>query len=90
MKADFFTREIMSIEILSRFFLWCGLVNYGILIVWFLAFVLARDWIYGIHSKFYPISSEQFNAANYAGIAFYKILILVFNIVPYIVLRIIV
>jgi hypothetical protein len=77
----------VSIEILSRFFLWCGVINYVILIVWFLAFVLARDWIYGIHSKFFRISAEQFNAANYAGISFYKILILVFNVVPYIVLR---
>jgi hypothetical protein len=49
--------------------------------------MLARDWIYGLHSKWYPISPEQFNAVNYAGIAFYKILVLVFNLVPYIVLR---
>jgi hypothetical protein len=54
-----------------------------------LVFVLARDWIYGMHSKWYPISSEQFNAINYAGIAFYKILVLVFILVPYIALRII-
>lgn len=64
-------------------------INYGILILWFLVFVLARDWIYGMHSKWYPISSEQFNAINYAGIAFYKILVLVFILVPYIALRII-
>ena len=57
--------------------------------VWFLAFVLARDWIYGIHIKFFRISPEQFNAANYAGISFYKILVIVFNLAPYIALRII-
>lgn len=79
----------MSIEILTKFLAWCLVINYGILILWFLVFVFARDWIYKIHSKWYPISSGQLNAINYAGIAFYKILVLVFILVPYIVLRII-
>jgi Family of unknown function (DUF6868) len=79
----------MTIEILTRFLAWCLVINYGILILWFLVFVLARDWIYGLHRKWYPISPEQFNAINYAGIAFYKILVFVFVLVPYIALRII-
>ena len=79
----------MSIEILTGFLAWCIVINYGILILWFLVFVFARDWIYYMHSKWYPISSAQFNAINYAGIAFYKILVLVFILVPYIALRII-
>jgi hypothetical protein len=79
----------MSVEILSRFLLWCAVVNYALLIVWFLAFLLARGWIYGMHNKLFRVSVEQFNAINYAGIAFYKILILVFNLIPYIALRII-
>ena len=79
----------MSIEILSGFLLWCAVINYGLLIVWFLAFLLMRDFIYGIHGKLFRLSVEQFNAVNYAGIAFYKILILVFNLIPYIALKII-
>lgn len=79
----------MNTEILSGFLLWCAIINYGLLIVWFLAFLLARDWIFRMHSKFYRISDAQFNAINYAGIAFYKIIILVFNLIPYIALRII-
>jgi len=79
----------MSVEILSKFLLWCAVVNYAILIIWFVVFVFAREWVYEIHSKWYPISSEQFNAINYAGAAIYKILVLVFNLVPYIALQII-
>ena len=81
--------EIMSIEILSRFLLWCALLNYALLIVWFLAFLVMRDFVYRMHNKFFRISVEQFSATNYAGIAFYKILILVFNLLPYIALKII-
>ena len=79
----------MNTEILSGFLLWCAIINYGLLIVWFLAFLLARDWIFRMHGKIYRISDAQFNAINYAGIAFYKILILVFSLIPYIALRII-
>jgi len=79
----------MKIEILSRFLLWCTLLNYALLIVWFLAFFFLRDFIYVLHQRFFRISVEQFNAINYAGIAFYKILILVFNLIPYIALKII-
>ncbi len=79
----------MNIEILSSFLLWCAVVNYAVLIIWFIAFVFARDRIYELHGKWYPISSEQFSAINYAGIAVYKILVLVFNLVPFIALLII-
>lgn len=78
----------MNIEALSGFLLWCAVVNYALLIVWFLGFLLMRDFIYRMHNKFFRISVEQFGATNYAGIAFYKILILVFNLIPYIALKI--
>ena len=35
----------MNIEIVRRFFLWCTIINDGILLVWFLFFMLAHDWI---------------------------------------------
>jgi hypothetical protein len=79
----------VSSEILIGFLAWCAVVNYLILIAWFLAFMFAREWIYDIHRKWFPISPERFNAVNYAGMAVYKILVLVFNLVPYIALRII-
>jgi hypothetical protein len=79
----------MNVETLSKFLLWCAIVNYAILIIWFVVFVFARERVYEIHGKWYPISPGQFNAVNYAGAAIYKILILVFNLVPYIALQII-
>lgn len=78
----------MNTETLSNFLLWCAVINYALLITWFLAFLLARDLIYKMHSKFFRISEEQFNAIIYAAIAFYKILIIVFSLIPYIALRI--
>ena len=37
----------MSIELARNFLLWCTVINYGILLVWFLVFTLAHDWMRG-------------------------------------------
>ena len=49
-------------------------------------FRLAHDWIYRLHSQWFPMPIEQFNAIHYAGIAVYKIGVLLFTVVPYVAL----
>ena len=73
---------------LLDFFLWSLIINFGLLMLSFLAFTLGRDFIYRIHGKWYDIPKAEFNAIIYSGMMFYKICILFFNVVPYIVLRI--
>ena len=63
----------MSIEVARNFLLWCTVINYGILLVWFLFFALAHDWIQGIHGKWFHLSKDQFDAIHYAGMAIFKI-----------------
>ena len=79
----------MSIAIVRKVLLWCAVINYGVLLVWFLFFLLARDWMYGLHSQWFHLSREQFDALHYVGMALYKIGILLFNLVPYITLRLV-
>jgi hypothetical protein len=74
---------------LQEFLLWSSIVNLGLLGVSFFAFTLGSDFIYRVHGQWYDIKKDQFNAIIYSGMMFYKICILFFNIVPYIVLRII-
>jgi hypothetical protein len=76
----------MSIEVTRNFLLWCTVLNYIILMVWFSVFVFAHDWIQRSHSRWFHLSSEQFDALHYAGMTIYKIGILLFNLVPFIVL----
>ncbi len=78
----------MSIEITRNFLLWCTVINYGILLVWFLVFVFAHDWILR-HGRWFRLSSDQFDAIHYAGMSIFKIGIILFNLVPFIVLCII-
>ena len=67
--------------------LWCSLINYGLLVGWFLLFVLPHAWLYRLWGKWFQLSAEQFDAINFAGIVLFKIGILLFNVVPYIALR---
>jgi hypothetical protein len=69
---------------------WCAVINLGLLLWWFLFFMLAHDWMYRIHGKWFKLPVERFDALHYAGMAFFKICILLFNIVPYLAIRIVV
>ena len=78
----------MNIETVRRTLLWCAVINYGILLVWFLFFMLGHDWMYRLHSRWFHLSVEQFDTLHYAGISVYKIGIILLNLVPYIALHI--
>ena len=79
----------MNIETTRSVLLWCAVINYGTLLLWFLAFKLAHDWLYRFHGRWFRLSLEQFDAVHYAAILIYKIGILLLNIVPYIALLIV-
>lgn len=79
----------MNIEFLRSVLLWCSVINYGILIIWFVVFIAAHDFIYRLHGKWFRLSKEQFDAINYGGMAIYKIGVLLLNVVPLIALWIV-
>jgi hypothetical protein len=79
----------MTIDMVRDVLLWCTVLNYGILLLWFLVFSLAHDWMYRFHGRWFRVSPEQFDGIHYAGIAFYKVGIFLFNLIPYVALRIV-
>jgi hypothetical protein len=79
----------MTIEVSRTFLLWCTIINYGVLLLaWFLVFVFAHDWIQRIHGRWFRLSGDQFDALHYAGMSIFKIGIILFNLVPFVVLSI--
>ena len=80
----------MTAEIVRSVLGWSSLINYGVLIVWFLFFILAHDWMYRVHTKFFTLTVEKFDSAHYGSMAFFKLLVIVLNLVPYLALRIVV
>jgi len=59
--------EKMSIEVTRNFLLWCTVINYGILLVWFLFCAFAHDWIQQLHGRWFRLSSDQFDAQATGG-----------------------
>lgn len=78
----------MTLQFASNFLLWCTVLNYAVLLVWFVAFMLAHGWMRRLHGRWFRLSEECFDGIHYAGMAVYKIGILLFNLVPYVALRI--
>ncbi len=78
----------MTIELTKEFLGWCTVINMGILIFWFLMIVFVKDFVYSIHNRWFNLSQEKLNSIHYSSMAYYKLTIFIFNLVPYIVLSI--
>lgn len=79
----------MALETLRSFFMWCSIINFGLLMLTFLLCVTAADWTYKIHGRWFSLSRGTFDAILYSFLGFFKLLVIVFNIVPWIALCII-
>ena len=79
----------MDTEMLRVFFMWCSIVNISLLVVSFLLWIAASDWIYALQSKWFPMPRPTFNVIFYCLLGFYKITVYIVNIVPWVALEII-
>ena len=79
----------MTLETIRAALAWCTVINVALFAWWFLWFVLGHGFMYRIHARFFKISVEQFDAMNYSMMGGYKLAIIVFNVAPYLALRIV-
>jgi len=79
----------MTADQLRAFFMWCAIINFGFLLLWWVMFALAADWIYRMHGRWFPMPREEFNVAHYRGMMYFKIAVFLFNLVPYVALLIV-
>lgn len=79
----------MTLETVLGFLLWSALINYGILLLWYLIFNFAHDWLYQLHSKWFRLSVETFDAIHYGAMALYKVGVLLLFLVPYVALSVV-
>ncbi len=79
----------MTLEVIRKVLAWSLVINYGVLIWWFLMFLLAHDWMYRVHKKWFKLSVETFDAFHYGGMGLFKLGIFLFNLAPYIALHIV-
>jgi len=79
----------MTLEQIRAMLAWCTVINLGVLLWWFLFIALAHDWTYRYHNKWFKLSVEAFDSMHYAGMGLFKIGIVLFNLAPYLALRIV-
>jgi len=79
----------MDLHVVRDVLLWCTVINYGVLLWWFLVFIFAHDWMLRLHGRWFRLPVEQFDSIHYAGMAIYKVGILLLNLVPYVALLIV-
>jgi len=79
----------MTIETIREVLGWCAVINMGLLLWWWLFLSLGHDWVYRLHTKWFKLPVEKFDAIHYAGMTFFKISIFALNIVPYFALCIV-
>lgn len=77
----------MNIAQLTDFLLYCTLINYVVLLIWFFAFTFAKSWMKKLHRQWFNLSDQNFDAIHYSAMAVYKIGILLLNLVPLIALK---
>ncbi len=70
--------------------MWCTIMNGALLVFWATACMLAPGLVYRTHTKWFPIPRETFNVVIYSFLGLFKIVFLVFNVVPYVALLIVV
>ncbi len=72
----------MSLNEIKDVLFWCAGLNYAVLLVWFGVFVLAHDWMYRLHTRWFTLSVETFDSLHYAGLSIYKIGVILLNLIP--------
>jgi hypothetical protein len=79
----------MDLETLTEFFGWMTVVNMGLLIFSTVMLFLLRGVAIKMHSKMFDLEVKDLNRAYFQYLAHFKILVLVFNLAPYLALKIV-
>ncbi len=80
----------MTTDSLLAFLGWCSVINLGVLIFSSVMLMACRGWFMAMHSKMFGLEEKELGSLYFRFLAYYKIVVIAFNLVPYFALRIIV
>ncbi len=78
----------MHIELLISVLGWCAVVNFGFLLFWAGFMVFATDLTIRLQQTFFDIDKATIFRYNYLLMGFFKLLTLMFFVVPWCVLHV--
>ncbi len=77
----------MTLSELTTLLAWCSAINITLLVLATLILTALRQPIMALHGKLFGLNEQELQRAYFQYLGHYKILIIVFNLVPYLVLR---
>jgi hypothetical protein len=78
-----------DLTLLTEFFGWCLVMNSGIILFTTIILIGFRPQIKTMQSKLFALEKFQLNLVYFKYLAYYKIGIILFNLTPYLSLKII-
>ena len=79
----------MTLDIITDFFKWCSIFNGSIIIISLIIFAFCSNFSYNNNKWLFGGGKEEFKKTIYTVLLCYKMLVIVFNIVPYVALIIV-
>jgi len=79
----------MTIEQVTAFLGWTTLINIVLLALMTVALIVAQERVTAIHAKLFSMDQASIKSQYFHFLSNYKLLITVFNLAPYLALRII-
>ena len=75
----------MDIAAMAEFLKCCSIINFSILLIVSIIIMMTKDFTYNVHSKLgvWEGSKEAHKQSMYSILGNYKMLIIIFNVVPY-------
>lgn len=78
----------MTIETLTELFGWVTIINMGLLMFSTVMIFLLKGVAIKIHSKMFGLDEKELSRAYFQYLGNFKIFVIVFNLTPYIALKI--
>jgi len=67
----------------------CFLLTLGLLLIWFVGYLVVGDLAFRIHATLFEIDRREFDLFMYYGMTLLKFVAVVFFLVPYVALKIV-
>lgn len=79
---------MMNIATVTEFLGWCSVINYSVLAISTVMLIVAGDLAKRVHGKLFNLSDDALNTMYFNFLGYYKLAIFIFNLAPYIALKI--
>jgi hypothetical protein len=79
----------MPVSQLQSFFGWCAVLNYGVLLIVFLAWAGGGDALFRLQARWFRLDRARCDFALYLLVGGYKLAIVLFCLVPWLALRLV-